>query len=217
MTDIELSSSPYKEEENSSIGFTRIKNDLSERTINIKYTKYLNIPYFHFGETISFYYPNTEINEEFKNPPFSLGPGHNQFIIIVIIGLISYLILYSLIFFISTIYYKIIFPIFLFIVLIDSIILLIKNPGFIYKQIDCNQNSSFYCNKCGFYIERGIYTHCPCCNCCCANFDHHCGVVGSCISKKNMIYFNTLIFLVAFLNAFSIYQVFYFLWINSKK
>ena len=210
MTDIELSSSTYKEQENFSVGFTKLKIDSEERKINIQYLKFLNIPYFHFGHTISFYYPNTEINQDFKYPPFCLGPGHNQFLIMIIVGIISYVILYFLLFYISNIYYKILFPIFLFIAIIDSIILLVKNPGFIYKQNEHNQNSLFYCHLCGFWVEKGLYTHCSSCNCCCANVDHHCGVVGTCISKKNILFFRILIVIVSFMNGFSFFIIFLF-------
>ena len=54
----------------------KLKDDVY---ILIERTKFLNIPYFNFGFTTHFYFPNEKLQNKMKlsevpNPPFTLGP-----------------------------------------------------------------------------------------------------------------------------------------------
>jgi len=54
----------------------KLKDDVY---ILIERTKILNIPYFNFGFTTHFYFPNEKLEDKMKlsevpNPPFTLGP-----------------------------------------------------------------------------------------------------------------------------------------------
>ena len=123
----------------------------------------------------------------------------------IIIGFIIYIIFYILLIFLfNDINYQIICPIIISLLLFNSLILLIKNPGYIYKSIDYSHINVYYCQNCSIVVERGMYTHCYTCNCCCWKLDHHCGVVGTCISRKNIIFFYSLIALVGIINAYDI-------------
>ena len=214
MNEIELSNSSNKNEENLSIQLNLDKNGIIEkRKIIINYTTYLKIPYFHFGNTIAFYFPYSKIDtQEFKYPPFSLGEGYKQFLFMIIIGFISYIIVYILLIFLfNDNNFQIITPIIVSLLLFNSLILLIINPGYIYKSINYSHSNVYYCNNCSIVIERGMYTHCYSCNCCCWKLDHHCGVVGTCISRKNIIFFYSLILLVGIINSYYILSFFTFL------
>ena len=55
----------------------KLKDDVY---ILIERTKFLNIPYFNFGFTTHFYFPNEKLEKKMKlsevpNPPFTLGPN----------------------------------------------------------------------------------------------------------------------------------------------
>ena len=55
----------------------KLKDDVY---ILIERTKFLNIPYFNFGFTTHFYFPNEKLQNKMKlsevpNPPFTLGPN----------------------------------------------------------------------------------------------------------------------------------------------
>ena len=129
MNEIELSNSSNKNEENLSIQLNLEKNIIIEkRQIEIQYTNYLKIPYFYFGNTIAFYYPNSKINkQEFKYPPFSLGEGYKQFLLMILIAFIFYIIFYILqIFLLKENYYIIITPILILLMIFNSFILLKK-------------------------------------------------------------------------------------------
>lgn len=56
------------------------KEPIFDYLIPIRYSKRLNIPYFVFGNTLHFYYPNTKFDSKIKlseipTPPFTIGPG----------------------------------------------------------------------------------------------------------------------------------------------
>ena len=204
MNEIELSNTSNKNEENLSIELNFDKNGIIEkRKIKIQYTNFLKIPYFHFGNTIAFYLPYSKIDiQEFKYPPFSLGEGYKQFLLIIIIGFLLNIIFYIiLIFLFNDIFNKIITPIMILLMLFNSLILLIKNPGYIYQSVDYSHINVYYCQNCGIVVERGFYTHCYSCNCCCWKLDHHCEVVGTCISRKNIIFFYCIIVLIGIINS----------------
>ena len=55
----------------------KLKDDVY---ILIERTKFLNIPYFNFGFTTHFYFPNEKLQNKMKlsevpNPPFTFGPN----------------------------------------------------------------------------------------------------------------------------------------------
>ena len=48
-----------------------------------------------------------------------------------------------------------------------------------------------YCSLCEILISksRSTVVHCTHCNFCIEGYDHHCGVLGKCIGKKNIFFF----------------------------
>ena len=88
-----------------------------------------------------------------------------------------------------------------YIVLIVSIISIIisalnyvLNPGIIYSNP--NTNEKIFCPYCKFLypVTNKRMIHCDDCGICVCGYDHHCGVIGKCVGKYNMIIFIALAF-----------------------
>ena len=93
-------------------------------------------------------------------------------------------------------------PIIASISIISCIINYIINPGIIYS--DTNSNEKLYCGNCKFlypYSNKKMI-HCFFCNICVCNYDHHCGVIGKCVGKYNII-----IFMILNLSGFAFFIV----------
>ena len=93
-------------------------------------------------------------------------------------------------------------PIITSISIISCIINYIINPGIIYS--DLNNNEKLYCGSCKFlypYTNKKMI-HCFFCNICVCNYDHHCGVIGKCVGKYNII-----IFMILNLSGFAFFIV----------
>ena len=57
-----------------------------------------------------------------------------------------------------------------------------------------------YCSSCDLVGGDSI-THCPFCECCVHKCDHHCGILGKCITKPNLTIFNAWVASVGFVFA----------------
>ena len=83
-------------------------------------------------------------------------------------------------------------PIICTMAIISSILNYIINPGIIFSSnrfVD-----KIYCSSCKMLYpktSRNI-VHCYTCDICVQGFDHHCGVIGKCVGKYNMIIFSSL-------------------------
>ena len=64
-----------------------------------------------------------------------------------------------------------------------------------------------YCNECNqYYPKSKKVRHCQICEVCTDHRDHHCGVIGKCISRGNIMWFYTM-FVSSMLSMGSIYIV----------
>ena len=89
---------------------------------------------------------------------------------------------------------NIIIPIGASLSIITSLLLFIINPGIIYSDNKSKNNKNeqkIYCGACKFLYPNSNkkMEHCYTCNICVCNYDHHCGVVGKCVGKYNIILF----------------------------
>jgi hypothetical protein len=178
--------------------------EIDDNRINIKNYKkfFIDIKYFQLGNTYNFFLFNDKL--------YSYSLKSNQFIQSTIMFLIFIIIfLYFIRKIIKSIYFYIIFLILLFLACFFAFKLLITNPGIILKS-SSNINNSYYCNICKIYVERNCNSHhCNQCNVCVYNYDHHCGVFGKCITKKNKKYFLASIYGGVICETFCVLNVLY--------
>lgn len=80
---------------------------------------------------------------------------------------------------------------------ISYLLLALVNPGIIWygpTQMEIIAGyTTFFCQKCGIYQDPGI-DHCDDCNLCIRRIDHHCPLIGKCVSYSNLWLFYTFIF-----------------------
>ena len=182
-----------------------------KRNIEIVKTKFLKIPYFYIGKTINFYFPFTQVSiEEFKYPIFSLGCEKKIFLIIFMYISIIYSLIYYLL---NKLFYSTIFnlgiPFLLIIIMISSIILFLINPGIVYKTEILNLENTNKCEICGINYNKNLkIKHCKLCDVCVIGYDHHCGVIGKCVGKKNFFLFIFTTFLFGIYQIILIYQIY---------
>ena len=82
-----------------------------------------------------------------------------------------------------------IIPIASIVSIIVSALNYVLNPGIIYSNP--NTNEKYFCPDCKFIypITNKRMVHCYDCGICVCGYDHHCGVIGKCVGKFNMIFF----------------------------
>ena len=180
----------------------------NERIIIKNYKKFFfYVKYFKLGNTINFYLFNDDNN---NNNFYSYSLESNQFIkttLILIIIIIILLMFFKKI--IKSKFFYIIFFLLLLISIFFAIKLLISNPGLILES-SSNINNSYFCNKCKIYVEKFNNSfHCKWCNVCVYEFDHHCGIFGKCISKKNKIIFKISVCFGIAAETFCIFYICY--------
>ena len=80
--------------------------------------------------------------------------------------------------------------------LLSCILTFIVNPGIVYSDNNKNENAKIYCEDCKFLYPKDNkkMEHCFTCNICICNYDHHCGVIGTCIGKYNFFLFIIFVF-----------------------
>ena len=85
-------------------------------------------------------------------------------------------------------------PIISFISIISCIINYIINPGIIYSSNKYNEK--VYCSECKLLYPKTSkkVVHCNICKICIQGLDHHCGFIGKCVGKINMVIFLILYF-----------------------
>ena len=135
---------------------------------------------------------NTKLSS-MPNPLFYFGPEYRTFfgcsacmyITMIILVIIEFVLIKILIFEILT-------AIFFVGALFSGIHVFLINPGISFKQN--RKNSKYhYCDKCKFsypfIIDNKKFEHCHNCGICLQGQDHHCGVFGKCIGRKNKVTF----------------------------
>ena len=72
-----------------------------------------------------------------------------------------------------------------------SLLLLVMNPGIIYSDKKSKENEKIYYHHCKFLYpcSNKKMEHCFTCEICVCKMDHHCGVIGKCVGKYNLIIF----------------------------
>lgn len=80
--------------------------------------------------------------------------------------------------------------------LVLQIKMMFMNPGIatvtskkFNEPLDVHSAVRLYCSECDLVTSRAI-SHCPFCQCCVEGYDHHCGIIGKCITKPNLKLFN---------------------------
>ena len=103
-------------------------------------------------------------------------------------------------------------PLISFISVFSCAINYIINPGIIFSSNKYNEK--VYCSECKMLYPKtsNKIVHCNICKICVQGFDHHCGVIGKCVGKINMI-----IFLILYLSgmAFVICSIIIFVFLIS--
>ena len=177
--------------------------EIDENRINIKNKKiFFDFKYFQLGNTYNFFLFNDKL--------YSYSNSSNDFIKVSIIYLILIIIFFYLIRkIIKSNFFYLIFIFLLFLTIFFAFELLISNPGIILKS-SSNINNSYYCNKCKIYVEKNCNSfHCKTCDVCIYDLDHHCGIFGKCITKKNKKYFLACIYIGIICETYCIIQIVY--------
>lgn len=75
--------------------------------------------------------------------------------------------------------------------LITGIYTYIINHGVTFREKDNQKGRNYFCNICNFTYPKNeeAYLHCHSCGVCSPGTDHHCGVFGKCIGKRNKVSF----------------------------
>ena len=128
-----------------------------------------------------------------------------SFIFAIIALIVQYTFLYNIK------YMCILTPIGAFISVISGLLLFIVNPGIIYsdgEKVDYNQR--IYCGQCKYLYPKSNkkMSHCFSCGICVCKIDHHCGVVGKCVGKFNLVIFFTFVVGNSFF-MFCLYMIFF--------
>ena len=83
--------------------------------------------------------------------------------------------------------------------LLSALLTYLLNAGTIFK----GKKNKKYCKDCNFnYPYHKKLSHCSICGICVIGIDHHCGVFGKCIAKRNIFWFYCFIF-STFISIFS--------------
>ena len=70
----------------------------------------------------------------------------------------------------------------------SSLLTYLLNPGTIYKLGKSRKVK--FCKDCNFhYPYHKTLSHCFSCGICAIGIDHHCGVFGKCIARRNIFWF----------------------------
>ena len=83
-------------------------------------------------------------------------------------------------------------PLISFIAILIGTLNYIINPGIVYSHRKSNEHE--YCYDCKIIypkVSRKM-VHCYDCEICIQGYDHHCGVIGKCVGKYNMVIFVSL-------------------------
>ena len=106
---------------------------------------------------------------------------------------------------------QITFNLLLFLFFLVYTALISLNPGLILKSKKGARHTG-YCTKCNIYfLPEEIVCHCYDCGVCVKKFDHHCGVVRKCITKKNFILFISMIVSFLILYVYSLVNLILYL------
>ena len=91
-------------------------------------------------------------------------------------------------------YMNFLVPILTSLAIISSILNYIINPGIVYSSNKIKEK--IYCPSCKMLYPKtnNNIVHCGTCEVCINGFDHHCGVIGKCVGKFNMVVFVSLSF-----------------------
>jgi hypothetical protein len=83
----------------------------------------------------------------------------------------------------------------------------LKNPGIALPQyLDPEVSPAFKsCARCGALTQENTF-HCPDCNLCIRNYDHHCAFTGKCIGEGNILFF------YAFLGSIVLFVIYLAVW-----
>lgn len=83
----------------------------------------------------------------------------------------------------------------------------LKNPGIALPQyLDPEVSPAFKsCARCGALAQENTF-HCPDCNLCIRNYDHHCAFTGKCIGEGNILFF------YAFLGSIVLFVIYLAVW-----
>ena len=83
-------------------------------------------------------------------------------------------------------------PIITSLAIISSTLNYIINPGIVYSSNKIQQK--IYCSFCKMLYPKtsNNIVNCDICEVCVNGYDHHCGVIGKCVGKYNMIVFCSL-------------------------
>ena len=99
--------------------------------------------------------------------------------------------------------------------IISCSITYVLNPGIRYSYNNSNNNNKIsekiYCENCKFLYpyNNTKMKHCFYCNICVFGYDHHCGVIGKCVGRYNMI-----IFIVLALSGYAFFPIIIIIIIN---
>ena len=102
---------------------------------------------------------------------------------------------------------QIIYNLLIFALFLSYTVLIILNPGYVIRSKKGYKHIG-YCRKCNIFFlpEENVY-HCFDCNICVKQLDHHCSVVRKCITKKNCIYFVSVIVFFVLLYVYSLVNI----------
>lgn len=112
---------------------------------------------------------------------------------------------------------QVIFNILLLITFIIYNYVIILNPGIVIYSKKADKHSK-YCSTCNiYYLPEDNIEHCPECNVCVKDVDHHCPVLRKCITKKIFIYFFLLIISIVTLYLFCLINLIFLIKEYIKK
>ena len=169
--------------------------DNSDQSIPITIDQKQNYFYKKLGNSYSFF------GDVYGNPRIIIGPHWPLYALVTFVFSLGF---FSMIIFLSkylSVFVKLVGFIAYFLFLFSYSYTALINQGYPKHDIDSitgePRKKFYYCSTCKMFVNKEKKTeHCPDCNICVEELDHHCPWTGKCIGKNNLTSFYTFIFSV---------------------
>ena len=180
--------------------YTKDKNQInntilenSDQSIPITIDQKQNYFYKKLGNTYSFF------GDVYGNPKIIIGPHWPLYAFVTFVFSLGFFLMIIFLGKYLTVFIKVVGFFVYFLFLFSYSYTALINPGYPKHDIDSvtgePRKKFYYCPTCKMFVNREKNTsHCPDCDICVEEQDHHCPWTGKCIGKNNLTSFYIFIF-----------------------